>query len=225
MKKSEKKSAGGRSSLSRESVLRAAVELLDENGIESLSMRSLGKRLGVEAMSLYNHVANKDDLLDGSLDLVLEEIAIPAYDQPWKTAMRDRAVSARIAFKRHPWASALLDSRVSSSPARLGYYDAILGVLRRAGFPLPLAARAYSLIDSYVYGFCRQSLNMAASDGGTKGGDTQERRAQDFQTQLPPDSFPHLAEMAALAAQEGYDEEGDFEFGLDLILEGLESLL
>ena len=147
MKKSEKNEAGIRSPLARDSVLRAAVGLLDESGIDSLSMRALGKRLGVEAMSLYNHVSNKEDLLDGALDLVLEEIAIPAYDGSWKTAMRERAVSARLAFKRHPWASGLLDSRVSSSPARLRYYDAILGVLRQAGFTLPLAARAYSLIE------------------------------------------------------------------------------
>ncbi|TXT44088.1 MAG: TetR family transcriptional regulator [Spirochaetes bacterium] len=225
MKKSEKNEAGIRSPLARDSVLRAAVGLLDESGIDSLSMRALGKRLGVEAMSLYNHVSNKEDLLDGALDLVLEEIAIPAYDGSWKTAMRERAVSARLAFKRHPWASGLLDSRVSSSPARLRYYDAILGVLRQAGFTLPLAARAYSLIDSYVYGFCRQSLNMSASGEDSQDGDSQELRAQDFQAQLPPDSFPHLAEMAALASKEGYDEEGDFEFGLDLILQGLESLL
>jgi AcrR family transcriptional regulator len=183
-------------------------------------MRALGKRLGVEAMSLYNHVANKDDILNGALDLVLEEILIPGADAPWRSAMKERAVSARLAFKRHPWANGLLDSRVSSSPARLQYYDAILGALRRAGFSLALAARAFSLIDAYVYGFCRQSLNMASS-----GEHSQELRAEDFQAQLPPDSFPHLAAMTELAMKEGYDEEADFDFGINLILDGLEKMM
>lgn len=183
-------------------------------------MRSLGKRLGVEAMSLYNHVSNKDEILDGALDLVLEEIAIPSADAQWRVAMKERAASARSAFKIHPWASTLLDSRVSSSPARLRYYDAILGALRKAGFSIDLAARAFSLLDSYVYGFCRQSLAMAVPDDTS-----QEIRAEAFHNLIAVDAYPYLAQMAESSMSSGYDEEADFEFGLTLILDGLARLV
>jgi AcrR family transcriptional regulator len=178
-----------RAPLSRERVLRAAIALADEEGLDSLTMRELGLRLGVEAMSLYNHVANKDDILDGMVDLVVGEIALPPESAGWKQAMRDRAISARAAFALHPWASALIDSRQSSGPARLHYLDWVVGALRRAGFPLEMTARAFSLVDSYIYGFGRQQFNMADN------------------ADLTP------------------EEIADFEFGLDLILDGLERLL
>jgi AcrR family transcriptional regulator len=193
---------------------------MDEGGIENLSMRLLGTRLGVEAMSLYNHVANKDDLLDGVLDLVLEEITIPAAGDHWRSAMHERAVSAWRAFTRHPWASALMDSRLSSGPARLRYLDTMLGTLQRAGFSLELAARAFSVLDCYVYGFGRQRLNM--SSGGEKD---DKRRAAAFRDNMPGESYPYLERMAELTMKTGYDEAADFEFGLTLILDGLERLL
>jgi len=206
--------------LTREKVLRAAVGLADAGGIAGLSMRALGRQLGVEAMSLYNHVANKDDLLDGIVDMVIGEIELPALDADWRDAMRARAVSARQAFARHPWAAPLIDSRVSGGPARLRYFEAVIGVLRRAGFTVDLAARAFSLIDSYIYGFGRQSLNMASGDGGGT------QAAEAFLAALPADAFPYLAEMAAAhAANPGYDEAADFAFGLNLILDGLQRVL
>jgi AcrR family transcriptional regulator len=220
MKKVGTPESGSRVSLTRELVLRTALRIMDESGIETLSMRLLGTRLGVEAMSLYNHVANKDDILDGVLDLVVEEIAIPAPDANWRSAMKERAVSAWVAFKRHPWASALMDSRLSSSPARLRYFDTIIGTLLRAGFSLELAARAFSVLDCYVYGFGRQRLNMAA--GGEK---EVEKRAEAFREIIPGQSYPFLVRMAELAMKTGYDEDADFEFGLKLILDGLEKLL
>lgn len=214
------KKAKAAAPLTREKVLRAAVGLADAGGIEGLSMRALGRQLGVEAMSLYNHVANKDDLLDGIVDMVIGEIELPALDADWRDAMRARAVSAREAFARHPWAAALIDSRVSGGPARLRYFEAVIGVLRRAGFTVELAARAFSLIDSYIYGFGRQSLNMASGDGGGA------RAAEAFLAALPADAFPYLAEMAAAyAANPGYDEAADFAFGLNLILDGLQRAL
>lgn len=219
MKKQGKPESGPRISLTRELVLRAALTILDESGVEALSMRLLGTRLGVEAMSLYNHVANKDDILDGVLDLVVEEIAIPGPGADWRPAMKERAVSAWQAFKRHPWASALMDSRLSSHPARLRYFDTILGTLEGAGFSLAQAARAFSLLDSYVYGFCRQGLNMASS-----GEKEAEKRAQAFRENIP-EAYPHLARMAEEAMKTGYDEGADFDFGLGLILDGLERLL
>jgi AcrR family transcriptional regulator len=211
---------GSRAPLTRERVLRAAVALADEAGIDSLTMRELGLRLGVEAMSLYNHAANKDDILDGMVDLVVGEIALPADPADWKEAMRQRAISARAVFSLHPWASVLMDSRQSSGPARLHYFDWVVGTLRRAGFSLELAARAFSLVDSYIYGFGRQQLNMAV------GGATPEETTEAFLRAIPADEYPYLRQMViGYAMENGYDDSADFEFGLDLILGGLERLL
>ena len=214
-------SAESRVPLSRERVLGAAVSLADEDGIEALTMRELGLRLGFEAMSLYNHVANKDDILDGMVDLVVSEIELPTDTVDWKAAMRRRAISAQSVFSRHPWASALVDSRESSGPARLRYFDWVIGALRRAGFTLELAVRAFSLLDSYVYGFGRQQLNMST------GGDIEpEDMAEAFLRAIPADEYPYLRELVVeYAMKTGYDESADFEFGLDLILDGLERLL
>jgi len=201
-------------------VLRAAVLLADEDGIESLTMRRLGLRLGVEAMSLYNHVASKDDLLDGVVDLVVSEIDLPAETTDWKAAMRARAVSARVVFSRHPWASAMIDSRESSGPARLRYFDWVLGTLRRAGFTLEQAARAFSVLDSYIYGFGRQ-LSMSAGHDVAP-----EEMAEAFLGAIPADDYPYLRELVVEHAMKaGYDESADFAFGLDLILDGLQRLL
>ena len=210
-----------RAPLNRERVLGAAVLLADESGIESLTMRVLGLRLGVEAMSLYNHVANKDDILDGMVDLVVSEIDLPSDAVDWKEAMRRRAISAQSVFSRHPWVSGLIDSRQSSGPARLHYFDWMVGTLRRAGFTLEMAARAFSVLDSYIYGFGRQQLNISA------GSDmTPEEMAEAFLRAIPADEYPHLREMVVeYAMSAGYDENADFEFGLDLILEGLRRLL
>jgi len=209
-----------RTPLNRQRVLRAAVALADARGLESLTMRELGVRLGVEAMSLYNHVANKDDLLDGMVDLVVGEIDLPEHAADWREAMRQRALSARGTFSRHPWASALVDSRESSGPARLRYLDWVIGTLRRAGFPLETALRAFSVLDSFIYGFGRQQLNMTA--GGDAGA---EEMAEAFLQALPAGEYPYLREAVDHAVGAGYDEGADFEFGLDLILDGLERLL
>jgi AcrR family transcriptional regulator len=207
--------------LSRERVLRAAILLADEDGIEALTMRELGLRLGVEAMSLYNHVANKDDILDGMVDLVVSEIELPSDTVGWKEAMRRRAISAQAIFSLHSWASALIDSRESSGPARLRYLDWVIGTLRRAGFTLEMAARAFSLLDSYIYGFGRQQLNAAVPLDMTP-----EEMAEAFLRAIPADEYPSLREMVVEhAMKSGYDESADFEFGLDLVLDGLERLL
>ena len=207
--------------LSRERVLAAAVLLADGDGIESLTMRELGLRLGVEAMSLYNHVANKDDLLDGMVDLVVSEIDLPSDTVDWRDAMRRRAISAQSVFSRHPWASGLIDSRESSGPARLRYFDWVVGTLRRAGFTLEMTARAFSLLDSYIYGFGRQQLNMST------GPDSEpEEMAQAFLRALPVGEYPYLREMVVeYAMNSGHDESADFAFGLNLILDGLQRLL
>jgi AcrR family transcriptional regulator len=212
-------SAKSRVPLSRERVLRAALALADKGGLEALSMRNLGQGLGVEAMSLYNHVANKDDILDGIVDLVFGEIALPADGVDWKTALRRRAISAHQALLRHRWAPSLMQSRTRPGPATLRHHDSVLGSLRTAGFTLVMAAHAISVVDGYIYGFALQQINLPLQ--------SREQVAEvggDILRQLTGE-YPHLAEMITQHAMKpGYDYADEFDFGLDLILDGLERL-
>jgi AcrR family transcriptional regulator len=204
--------------LSRERVLRAALALADRAGIESLTMRRLGQELGVEAMSLYNHVANKDDVLDGMVDLVFSEIELPSGGGRWKAALRERAISVREALLRHPWATGLLESRSSAGRATLQHHDWVLGTLREAGFSIGMAAHAYSVMDSYIYGFALQQQTLPFDTS-----DEVAEVAQNLMRQFPADAYPHLAEMIIEhALQPGYDYADEFEWGLDLILDGLD---
>ncbi len=204
--------------LNRERVLHAAVALADAQGIDSLTMRRLGEALSVEAMSLYKHVANKSDLLDGMTDAVFGEIALPEIGSEWRTAMRDRAVSARAALNRHPWAIALVSSRTAPGPATLRHHDTVIGILRAAGFSLALAAHAFSAIDSYVYGFALQEATLPF--------DTAEEAAdvgRQMFDRMAAERYPHLTEFAAgHVLQPGYEYGAEFEYGLDLILDGLQ---
>jgi AcrR family transcriptional regulator len=208
-----------RTPLSRERVLRAALALADAGGIDSLSMRKLGEERGVEAMSLYNHVANKDDILDGIVDLVFSEIALPSDRADWKPAMRRRAISAHEALLRHPWAPSLMQSRTKPGPSTLRHHDSVLGSLRNAGFTLVMAAHAFSVIDGYVCGFTLQQINLPLQ--------SREQVAEVGESILRQlaGEYPRLAEMITEHAMKpGYDDAKEFEFGLDLILEGLERL-
>ncbi|HEX7263117.1 MAG TPA: TetR/AcrR family transcriptional regulator C-terminal domain-containing protein [Candidatus Dormibacteraeota bacterium] len=208
-----------RAPLNRERVLRAALALADSGGIEELSMRKLGQELQVEAMSLYNHVANKDEILDGIVDLVFSEIALPSGTGDWKTSMRRRAISAHEALLRHPWAPSLMQSRTRPGPATMKHHDSVLGSLRKAGFTLVLAAHAVSVIDGYVYGFALQQINIPLQ--------SREQVAvvgENILRQLGG-AYPYLAEMITdHAMKPGYDYAEEFEFGLDLILDGLDRL-
>ena len=211
-------SAKARKSLNRERVVRAAINFANQSGLESLSMRKLGQGLGVEAMSLYNHVANKDDLLDGMVDVVFTEIGLPPTGVDWKPAMRQRAISAREVLARHSWAIGVLESRSRPGPATLRHHDAVLGCLRQAGFSIAMAAHAYSVLDSYIYGFALQQKSM-----GFKASEEVARVAEKIIRRLPVREYPHLTEMAIQhVLQPGYDYADEFEFGLDLILDGLE---
>jgi AcrR family transcriptional regulator len=212
--------AGVRRPLSRDRILAAAVAIADERGVGAVTMRALASRLGVEAMSLYNHVANKDDLLDGMVDLVVEQFDLPVEVDDWREAMRRRAVSAREVFGCHPWAPRLLDSRESSGPSRLRYSDWVLGILMNAGFSTDDAAHAFSLLDSYIYGFSIQQANFSA-DGDV----SPEEMAEALREIIPAETYPHLHRMATHAMQAGYDAEADFAFGLDVILDGLQRVL
>ncbi|AQA25255.1 bacterial regulatory, tetR family protein [Rhodococcus sp. MTM3W5.2] len=199
-------------------MLRAAVAYADEHGIASLSMRKLGEALAVEAMSLYNHVANKDDLLDGMVDHVFGEIVMDPGASGWRQAMRLRAISAREVLSRHRWAIGLLDSRSSPGPATLRHHDAVLGSLRAGGFSVPMAAHAFAVLDSYIYGFALQEAALPF-----EGPQETEDLAQAILEGMPADEFPHLTELAVEhVLQPGYEFGSEFEFGLDLILDGLE---
>jgi len=207
-----------RAPLTRDEVLRAAVALADDSGIDALSMRKLGEAVGVEAMSLYNHIASKSELLDGMIDVVFGEIGLPAEGTGWKSAMRQRAVSARETLTRHRWAIGLMESRTSPGPATLRHHDAVLGCLRHAGFSVELTAHAYSLLDSYVYGFSLQEANLPFGTG-----DEAAPVAREIGDQLSDGRYPHMAELAAEhVLRAGYAYADEFEIGLDLILDALE---
>jgi len=208
---------GKRAPLSRERVVTAAVELADEKGAAGISMRAIAARLGVEAMSLYNHVTGREDMLDGMVDTVFGEVELPSADIGWKRAMRERAVSLRAALTRHPWAVGLMDSRTTPGPATLRHHDAVIGVLRAGGFSVPMAAHAFSLIDSYLYGFVLQERSLPFSTPAEL-----EEVAGEIFRDLPEDTHPHLTELAVEhALKPGYDYGAEFDFGLDLILDAL----
>ena len=210
--------AAPRTPLSRERILRTAVALADRGGVGSLSMRKLAQELGVEAMSLYHHVANKDDILDGIVDVVFAEIELPAGEADWKAAMRRRAVSACEALRRHPWATALMESRATPGPANLRHHDAVLGILRNAGFSVELAAHAYSLLDAYIYGFALQETSLPFSTP-----EETAEVAEAMMAEFPADQYPHLTEIATdHVLQPGYDYGNEYRFGLELILDGLD---
>ena len=214
--------AGGdappRQPLSRERVVRAAMALADAGGIDALTMRRLGDELGVEAMSLYRHVANKDDLIDGMTDAVFAEIELPSGATDWRTAMRERAVSVRAALSRHPWATPLMQSRTSPGPATMHHHDTVIGTLRTAGFSVALTAHAFSALDSYIYGFALQQRSLPFETG-----EQTAELAEAILAQFPAEAYPHLAELTVQhVLQPGYDYGDEFEFGLDLVLDGLE---
>jgi AcrR family transcriptional regulator len=212
-----------RRTLSRERVLRAAVALADERGASELTMRKLAKELGVEAMSLYNHVANKDDLLDGMIDLVFSEIEPPASGGDWKAELRKRALSTRAALRRHPWAIGEMEGRTSHGPSNLRVHDAVLGCLRAAGFSLELTVHAYSVQDAYIYGFALQESDMSSETPEDFAAEAQ-RQMREYEALLA--DFPHLVEVVGgHVAKSGYDYDAEFLFGLDVILDGLERLL
>ena len=215
--------------LSRDRVLRAAVELADREGLESLTMRKLADELGAGAMSLYHYVPNKEDLLDGMVDLVFGEIELPPSGVEWRTAMRRRAVSTRAVLNRHRWAVGLMESRRSPGPASFRLHDAVLGCLREGGFSLEMTIQAYSVLDAYIYGFALQekSVPFESPEEGAAVAQEQVRefaeQAQAQQSAALAQEFPHLAEVVGgHVATVGFDFTTAFEYGLDLILDALE---
>ncbi|MEY2432608.1 MAG: hypothetical protein QOC92_2333 [Acidimicrobiaceae bacterium] len=212
-----------RTPLSRERVLRSAIALADERGAEELTMRKLAKELGVEAMSLYNHVANKTDLLDGMVDIVFSEIDAPAADGDWKAELRKRAVSTRQALNEHRWAIGEMEGRSTHGPNNLHIHNAVLGCLRAAGFSIEMTVHAMSVQDAYIYGFALQQSDMTPQTPEDFAAVAQQQMV-DYADALS--AYPHLVEVVGgYVATAGYDYETEFLFGLDVILDRLEQLL
>lgn len=220
-KPSDTVGATSRGRLNRERVLSTSIALADRTGIDSLTMRRLGEELGVEAMSLYNHVANKEDLLNGMVDAVFAEIELPSHSDDWKTAMRKRSVSFRAVLSRHPWATGLKDSGTNPGPSTLRHHDRVIGTLRNAGFSIAMAAHAFSALDSYIYGFAMQEKILPFMTE-----DETAAMAHVMLAQLPADEYPYLAELTANhVLKPGYNYGDEFPLGLELILDGLERWL
>jgi AcrR family transcriptional regulator len=209
-----------RERLSRARVITAAVVLADERGIDSLTMRGLAEELGVVATALYKHVADKDELLDGMVEVVFAEVEFPA-ESDWETALRERALSMRQALLRHPWAIALMEAR-TAGPASLRHRDAVMRCLREtAGLSIPMALHAYSLSDSYIYGFAFQQTTMTAAHPTKTVAGVQDVTG----IQPPPGAeYPHLNELLVALGKSGYDYNREFEFGLDVLLDGIARL-
>ena len=214
-----KQTIATRKPLSSARVLQAAVARADEAGLEAFSMRGLAQELGVVPMALYKHVANKEDLLDGMVDIVFSEIELPSGELDWRSAMRRRAISTREALKRHTWAIGMMESR-HPGPANLRNHNAVMGCLRKAGFTFKMAIHAYSVQDAYIYGFALQERDTGFETPDSAG-EAVQRRAE---TIGALENYPYLVEIATKLPESGYDNAVEFEWGFDLILDGLDRL-
>jgi AcrR family transcriptional regulator len=211
-----------RSPLTRERVLRTAVALADQGGIESLSMRKLAQALDVVPMALYRHFANKDELLNGLVDLVVGEIDPPLDGADWKTAIRERILSARRALLRHPWGSKVIESRTTPTPVVLGYMDSMIGLFRTGGFSPDLTHHALHAIGSRMFGFTQEVFNDTADVDPAAEADMWGAMAE---------TYPYIFEIFTMISHDdtsvvgaGCDDQFEFEFALDLMLDGLEKL-
>lgn len=209
-----------RTPLSAQRIFVEAVALADAEGMAGVTMRKLADRLGVEPMSIYHHVANKEQIIDGMVDLVFAEIELPQLGEDWRMALRARTASGREVLGRHPWAIPLMETRTTPGPATLRHHDAVLGALRSSGFSIVLAAHAIALLDAFMYGFAMEEANLPFSTP-----EETAALAADVLDQFPSQDYPHLAELTAEhVLAPGYDFGAEFDFGLDLILDGLARL-
>jgi AcrR family transcriptional regulator len=206
-----------REPLSRDRVLQAALVVADAGGASALTIRALAEHLGVQPMAPYYHVANKQEILDGILDLVFGEIELPSPGGDWRTELSRRAHSARRALRRHPWAIMILQSGTAPGPATLRHHNAVIGTLREAGFSVRMTVHAYALLDSYVYGFALSETALPIN-----GPETVAEVAESMMERHPLDDYPYLAEFSTEhILKPDYDFGGEFDFGLEVILEGL----
>lgn len=213
--------SAARPRLSRERVLQGAVAVADAGGLASLTIRSLAAHLGVKPMSVYHHVTNKDEILDGIVDMVFAEIELPTIGGEWHSEMRRRAASARDAMRRHPWAIGLVETRTSPGHATLRHHDAVIGTLREGGFSVEMTAHAFALIDAYVYGFALSEATLPFN-----GPDTVPGVVEQMMGRFSSADHPHLVEFTIEhVMQPGYDYGEEFEYGLSVILDGLAASL
>ena len=221
MSEAVSENGGRRGRLTRERVIQAALFVADSGGLGSLTIRSLAKELGAKPMSVYYHVANKDEILAALVDIVFREIQLPVPGGNWRSEMRKRACSAREVLARHRWAIGLLESRTDPGPANLRHHDTVIATLQAAGFSAELTAHAYALVDSYVYGFALQEAALPF-----QGPDSVGDVAESIMKRMAEGEYPHLVHMAtSYYLRPGYDFGDEFGFGLDLILDGIERLL
>ena len=205
-----------RPALSRERILQAALALADEIGIEPFTIRRLATALDVGAMTIYHYIPSKEEIIDGMVDAVFAKIALPPTDLPWQEAIKVRTTSAREVITSHPWAPPLMETRTSPGPATLAHHDAMVACFRNGGLSLQLTAHAYAIVDSFLYGFTLQEATLPGS--------SDEEFADVAAAMLPEfeEAFPHLAEFTARhVLQPGYSFGDSFEFGLDILLDGL----
>jgi AcrR family transcriptional regulator len=213
-----KRIASSRPALTRERVIKTATAMADDTGVDALTIRKLATELDVWPMAIYHHVPNKDSIIDGMVDQVFSEIELPPTDLDWKTAIRRRSVSARQVLARHRWAAPLMESRRTAGPATLQHHEAILDCLRNGGHSIEMSAHAYALIDAFIYGFALLEANLPAT-----GGQDMADLAETIIEPLPADLYPRLIELTAEhVLQPGYDFGNEFDFGLGLILNGLQ---
>lgn len=215
MAQEQARKPGRRARVSRDQVLDAALELADEGGLAAVTMASVGARLGVEAMSLYRHIGNKEEMLDGLVDRVFAEIEVPRDPRDWRDAMRRRAVSVHDALRRHPWAIGLMESRAQPGPATLAHHDQMVGILLAAGFNGRRATRLYNLLDSYVYGFALQEATLPFASPEEMAVMSEQMLA------AVADAYPHLAAVQRELVGSSFDYAKEFEAGLDIIMNAL----
>ena len=204
--------------LTAELVIQGAVALADEIGMAAFTIRKLAEAIDAKPMTIYHHVPNKEAIIDGMVDQVFSEIDLPPEDLGWREAILVRSHSMREVLARHPWASPLMESRTTPGMATLRHHDAVLGCFRRAGFSFELTGHAYAVIDAFLYGFALQEASLPAT-----GGDEMTELATEMADRMPADLFPHLTEFTVgHILQPGYDFGNEFDFSINLILDGLE---
>jgi AcrR family transcriptional regulator len=207
-----------RPSLTRVRIIEGAVKLADDIGVDALTIRKLATSLTVKPMTIYHYVANKEAIVDGMVDEVFNEIDLPSVDTDWKSAIRERSISARAVLVKHPWAVPLMESRSTPGPATLRHHDAVLGCLRNGGLSVAMTAHAYALIDAFIYGFAIQEASLPATSG-----EEMAELVEEVFDMASADEYPYLTELTTEhILQPGYDFGNEFEFGLNLILDGLD---
>lgn len=205
--------------LSRKKILQKAFEFVDKNGIESLSMRKLASLLNIKAMSLYNHVRNKDEIIDSIVDMVISEIALPNLEQSWQEAMKNRAISAHQVLVHHKWATLPIVSRINKGPCMLNYLEQTIACLTKAGFSITEADQVVNAMDSYIYGFTLIKINFPIAESD------YAKAAEEGEKLFPKNNFPMLHDLSRLIRDGKYSGLQDFEFGFNFILEGFEKIL